>query len=225
MIINFRYINYEKIWETSDLKNYVNNFIFPPNRSYFLRIQQNWGHDNFEKIKKNSKNPLRYSEKIWKIRALLEKSQIFSFFALRYGRVLFKNQRKSEKWWGKRWEFKKRIGEKFRKTVENECFGKISLFLINVPKPTENLRKFLQKFWRNFWESLRKFLRKSEKYFDQGGNEDGGHFDGLIVCEETWSSSSSTSQIFFTRAHCINVKENSRLRENSVMHFRDFQST
>ena len=41
---------------------------------------------------------------------------------------------------------KKKIGEQFRKTVENGCFGKISHFLINVPKPTENLRKFLQKF-------------------------------------------------------------------------------
>ena len=40
----------------------------------------------------------------------------------------------------------------FRKTVENECFGKISHFLINVPKPTENLRK-----------CLKKFLRKSKK--------------------------------------------------------------
>ena len=38
-------------------------------------------------------------------------------------------------------EFKKRIGEQFRKTVDNECFGTISHFLINVPKPTENLRK------------------------------------------------------------------------------------
>ena len=151
MIINFRSINDEKIWETCHLKNYVNNFICLPNSSYFLRIQQNWGHDNFEKIEKTQKI-LRYSEKIWKIRALLEKSQIFLFFALRYVRVLFKNQRQSEKWWGKRWEFKKRIGEKVRKTVENECFGKISHFLINVPKPTENLGKF-----------LKKFLRKSEK--------------------------------------------------------------
>ena len=55
---------------------------------------------------KNSKNPSRYSEKIWKIRAL-EKSQIFSFFSLRYVRVLLKNQRNFEKWWRKRWEFKK----------------------------------------------------------------------------------------------------------------------
>ena len=159
MIINFRSINDEKIWETWDLKNYVNIFIFSSNSSYFLRIQQNWGHENFEKIDKNSKNPSRYSEKIWKIRALLEKSQIFSFFALRYVRVLFKNQRQSEKWRGKGWELKKKIGEKFRKTVENECFGKISHFLINVPKPTENLRKFLKKFW----QILKKFLRKSEK--------------------------------------------------------------
>ena len=97
----------------------------------------------------------------------LEKSQIFLFFALRNVRVLFKNQRKFEKWWGKRWELKKQIGEQFRKTVENECLGKISHFLINVPKPTENLRKCLKKFWRNFWGSLRKFLRKSEKYFSQ----------------------------------------------------------
>ena len=113
MIINFKSINDEKIWETWDLKNYLNNFIFPPNRSYFLRIQQNWEHDNFGN-RKNSKNPLRYSEKNWKIRAL-EKSQIFSFFALRYVRVLFKNQRKSEKWWGKRWEFKKKLGRNFEK--------------------------------------------------------------------------------------------------------------
>ena len=82
--------------------------------------------------------------------------------------MLFKNQRKSEKWWGKHWEFKKRIGEQFCQTAENECFGKISHFLINVPKPTENLRKCLKKFWRNFWESLRNFLRKSETFFYQG---------------------------------------------------------
>ena len=43
--------------------------------------------------------------------------------------------------------------EQFRKAVENECVGKISHFLIIVPKPTENLRKCLKKFWRNFWES------------------------------------------------------------------------
>ena len=55
MIINFRSTNDEKIWETWDLKNYVDNFIFSPNSSYFLRIQQNWGHDNFEKIDKNQK--------------------------------------------------------------------------------------------------------------------------------------------------------------------------
>ena len=53
MIINFRSINDEKIWEIWDLKNYVNNFIFSPNSSYFLRIQQNWGHDIFEKIEKS----------------------------------------------------------------------------------------------------------------------------------------------------------------------------
>ena len=98
----------------------------------------------------------------------MEKSPIFSFFALRNVRVLFKDQRKSEKSWGKRWEFKKIIGEQFRKAVENECFGKISHFLIHVPKLTENLRKCLKKFWRNACESLRKFLRKSEKYFYQG---------------------------------------------------------
>ena len=54
-IINFRSINDEKIWETWDLKNYVKNFIFSPNSSYFLRILQNWGHDNFEKIEKTRK--------------------------------------------------------------------------------------------------------------------------------------------------------------------------
>ena len=116
------------------------------------------------KSKKLKKSFEIFRKNLRKIRALLEKSQIFSFLALRYVRFLFKNQRKSAKWWGKRWEFKKRIGEKFRKTVENECFRKISHFLINVPKPTENLRKFLKKFW----ESLRKFLRKSERYFYQG---------------------------------------------------------
>ena len=55
MNINFRFINDEKIWEAWDLKNYVNNFIFSPNSSYFLRIQQNWIHDNFEKIEKTQK--------------------------------------------------------------------------------------------------------------------------------------------------------------------------
>ena len=48
-------MNDEKIWETWDLKNYANNFIFSPNSSYFLWIQQNWGHDNFEKIEKTQK--------------------------------------------------------------------------------------------------------------------------------------------------------------------------
>ena len=113
-----------------------------------LRTRQFWEN------RKNSKNLSRHSDKIWKIR-VLEKSQILSFFALRNVRVLFENRRKSEKWWGKRWEFKKTIWQQFRKTVENECFGKISHFLINVPKATKNLRKF---------------LRKSEKYFYQGSS-------------------------------------------------------
>ena len=78
MIINFRSINNEKIWETWDLKNYVNYFRFSPN----IWI-------------------------IWKIRAL-EKSRIFSFFALRNFKVLFENKRKFVNWWGKRWEFKKK---------------------------------------------------------------------------------------------------------------------
>ena len=55
MIINFRFINDEKVWETWELKNYVNNFIFSLNSSYFVRIQQNWGHENFEKIEKTQK--------------------------------------------------------------------------------------------------------------------------------------------------------------------------
>ena len=55
MIINFRSINDKKIWETWDLKNYVNNFIFSLKSSYFLQIQQNWGHDNFEEIEKTQK--------------------------------------------------------------------------------------------------------------------------------------------------------------------------
>ena len=55
MIINFRSINGEKIWKTWDLKNYVNNFLFFPNSSYFLRIQQNWGQENFEKTEKTKK--------------------------------------------------------------------------------------------------------------------------------------------------------------------------
>ena len=71
--------------------------------------------------------------------------------------MLFKNQRKSENLWGKRWELKKRSNSE--KLLENECFGKVSHFFINVPKPTENLRKFLKKFW----EILKKFLKKSEK--------------------------------------------------------------
>ena len=57
MIINFRSITDEKIWETWDLKNYVNYFIFSPNSSYFLRIQQNWGHENLEKIDKTQNIP------------------------------------------------------------------------------------------------------------------------------------------------------------------------
>ena len=95
MIINFRSIHDKKIWETWDLKNYVINFIFSPNNFYFLRIQQNWGHDNFEKIEKLKKSFETFRQN-------LEKSQIFSFFALRIARVLFENRRISEKWWGKR---------------------------------------------------------------------------------------------------------------------------
>ena len=158
MIINFRSINDEKIWETWDLKNYINNYIFSPNSSYFLRIQQNWGHDNFEKIERTQKILRDIPKKMWKIRAL-EKSQISSFSTSQNVRVLFENQKKSEKWSEKRWEFKKKIEDQFRKTVENERFGKISHFLINVPKRTENLRKCLKKFW----EILNQFLRKSEK--------------------------------------------------------------
>ena len=41
---------------------------------------------------------------------------------------------------------KKELGSNSEKTVENECVGKISDFLINVPKLTENLRKCLKKF-------------------------------------------------------------------------------
>ena len=95
MIINFRSIHDEKIWETWGLKNYVKNYIFSSNNSYFIRIQQNWEHDNFEWIEKTRKL-LRY-EKILKIRAL-ERSQIFSFFDLLNVSVLLKIQRKSEKW-------------------------------------------------------------------------------------------------------------------------------
>ena len=62
---------------------------------------------------------------------------------------------------------KKELKSNFEK-LENECFRKIPHFLINVSKPTENLRKSLKKFWRHLWESLRKFLRKSEKYFYEG---------------------------------------------------------
>ena len=36
--------------------------------------------------------------------------------------------------------------KQFQKTVKNESFGKISHFFINVPKPTENVRKCLKKF-------------------------------------------------------------------------------
>ena len=79
MIINFKSINDEKIWETWDLKTYINNFIFSSNPAE-LRTRQFWEN------RKNSKNPSRRSKKIWKIRAL-EKSQIFSFFALRSVRV------------------------------------------------------------------------------------------------------------------------------------------
>ena len=173
MIINSRSINDEKIWEAWDLKNYVNNFIISSNPAE-LRTRPFWDS------RKNSKNSSRYSEKIWNIRAL-EKSPIFSFFALGNVRVLFKNQRKSEKWWGKRWEFNKRIGEQSRKAVENECFGKIFHFLTHVPKPTENLRKCLKKFW----EILRKLLRKSEKYFYQGVYNIG--YNTLQSILPTWS--------------------------------------
>ena len=54
-----------KIAETLDLKNSVKNLIFSVKNFYFIRIQQNWEHDN-----------LRKSEKlhIWKI---LKKNLIF----------------------------------------------------------------------------------------------------------------------------------------------------
>ena len=146
MIINLRSINGKKIWKIWDVKNYVNNFLFFPNSSYFLQIQQNWGHGNFEKTEKTQKKPSRYSEKNWKIRAL-EKFQVFSFYASRYVRVLFKNQRKSENIWGKPWEFKKRIGQQFRKTVRKLVLRK------NLPffhKMSQNLQKIWENVWRNF---------------------------------------------------------------------------
>ena len=79
MIINFRSINDEKIWETWDLKNYVNNFIFSLNISYFLQIQQNWGHENFEKIDKTQKILRDIPKKIWKNKSFGEISDIFIF--------------------------------------------------------------------------------------------------------------------------------------------------
>ena len=139
MIINFRSINDEKIWETWDPKNYVNNIIFSPNSSYFLRIQQNWGRDNFQIIEKNKKS-FEILRKKLKNKSFGEFSDIFIFcFTVCQGVI-----KKSEKIWKvmrKTLRIKKRIGEKFRKTVENECFEKIYHFLIDVLKPTENLKK------------------------------------------------------------------------------------
>ena len=66
MIINLRSINGKKIWKIWDVKNYVNNFLFFPNSSYFLQIQQNWGHDNFEKTEKTQKNLRDIPKKIEK---------------------------------------------------------------------------------------------------------------------------------------------------------------
>ena len=42
--------NSKKIAETLNLKNSVKNLIFSVKNFYFIRIQQNWEHDNFEKI-------------------------------------------------------------------------------------------------------------------------------------------------------------------------------
>ena len=104
---------------------------------------------------KKLKKSFEIFRKNWKIRAL-EKSQVFSFFASRYVRVLFKNQRKSEKLWGKPWEFKKRIGEQFRKTVRKWVLRKNLPF--SHPRP-----KTYRKSEKMFEEILKKFLKKSEK--------------------------------------------------------------
>ena len=78
MIINFRSINDEKICETWDLKNYINNYIFSPNSSYFLRIQQtfrkNVENKSFGEISDilifyftKCQGVIWKSEKIWKV--------------------------------------------------------------------------------------------------------------------------------------------------------------
>ena len=80
MIINFRSENDEKIWETWDLKKYVNDFIFSPKSFYFLRIQQNWGHGNFEKVEKKLKKSLEIFRKKLKNKSFGEISDILIFF-------------------------------------------------------------------------------------------------------------------------------------------------
>ena len=133
----------------------MNNFLFFPNSSYFLRIQQNCGHENFEKTEKTKKILRDIPKKNWKIRAL-EKSQVFSFFALRYARVLFKNQRKSEKLWGKPWEFKKRIGDQFRKTVRKWVLRKNLPFSHPRPKTYRKSQKMFEEILRNSDEISKK---------------------------------------------------------------------
>ena len=82
--------------------------------------------------------------------------------------MLFKNQRKSEKWWGKRWEFKKRIGEQFRKTVENECFGKIPPLSHQCPKTYRKSEKMFEEILRNSEEISEKVSKKIWEIFLPG---------------------------------------------------------
>ena len=58
---------------------------------------------------------------------------------------------------------KKYYREKFRKTVENKYFGKISYFLIDAPKPTgiiNNNNKLVESYRKNLKNTAR---RNSEK--------------------------------------------------------------
>ena len=88
----------------------------------------------FESSRTEEMTILRKSKKLKKFFEIFRKTlknksfgEIFrySHFLLFEMSVLFKNERRSEKWWGKLWRFKKKIGEQLRKTVENGCFGKI----------------------------------------------------------------------------------------------------
>ena len=157
MIINFRSINDEKIWETWDLKNYVNNFIFPPNSSYFLRIQQNWDMKILRKSKKLKKSFEIFRKNLKNKSFAGEILDILIFcFTICQGFI-----KKSEKIWKvmrKTLRIKKKNWVEIPKNCRKWVLQKNLPLSHQCPKTYRKSEKIFE-----FREILKKFLRKSEK--------------------------------------------------------------